>query len=73
MEADGKLLRRRRLALGLSLGAVQNEIGVDPSNLSKLERGHIGAHPATLKSLADFYGLSMEQVALDLQDAGSAA
>lgn len=73
MKADGNLLRRRRLELGLSLGAVADRTGVDASNLSKLERGHIGAHPGTLKTLADLYGLSMKQVAIELRDSGVAA
>lgn len=73
MKADGKLLRRRRLELGFSLRAVSDRTGLDPSNLSKLERGCIGAHPGTLKTLADLYSLSMEQVLPELHDTDAAA
>lgn len=72
MKADGKLLRRRRLELGLSLRVVYSKTGLDPSNLSKLERGFFGAHPSTLKVLADFYGLPMTEVVVELQEADAA-
>lgn len=41
METFGELFKARRAALGLSLRAFCSKHGIDPSNLSKLERGRL--------------------------------
>jgi len=50
----------------MSLEDVMRETGIDKSNLSKLERGVIGAHLGTVRKLAAALDLSMDQLVPEL-------
>ena len=61
----GPQLRRLRLARKLSLAAVARAAGISVAFLSAIERGQMSASVATLRRLANFYGVNI----LSLYDA----
>lgn len=66
MELVGTTLRRRRFELGLTLEQVAERAGVDFSNLSKMERGLLGAHVGTAHKLATALDLPMNEIVASL-------
>lgn len=56
LNQDQQRLKRKRIALGLSLTDVRDISGVAISSLSELENGNASARPATLARLAAAYG-----------------
>jgi transcriptional regulator with XRE-family HTH domain len=73
-ETFGEFLRARRLRAGLGLRAFAEAAGMQPSNLSNVERGRIPPpqDKATLEGLAELLGMSDEERArlFDLAVAG---
>lgn len=55
-------IRALRKARGLTLKEVADEIGTDPGNLSRIERGVQPPGIALAKSLASFYCITLEHV-----------
>ena len=53
--ADSYLMPQVRRARGLSLAAVAEKVGTDPSNLAKVERGEQIPKRALARRLFDFY------------------
>jgi transcriptional regulator with XRE-family HTH domain len=66
MKVHGDALRIRRMELGMSLEDVMRKTDIDRSNLSKLERGVIGAHLRTVRKLAVALDLPMDQIVPEL-------
>jgi transcriptional regulator with XRE-family HTH domain len=56
-------LRRARLLAGLSLLEVSHRTGIDPSQLSRIERGSAGLTTERLGRLAPVLELSTEDIA----------
>ncbi|MFF5293018.1 helix-turn-helix domain-containing protein [Paractinoplanes globisporus] len=54
------LLRSLREAQGRSLRAVADEVGIAPSQLSRLERGERSHTSLVGRRLAEYYGISLE-------------
>jgi len=60
--AVGRLLRRLRTERGQSLRGAARDLGVDPSYLSKVERGHKPL-PETLKwAASDYYNADPDEL-----------
>lgn len=59
-----ELLRELREERGASLRAAAKDLGVDPSYLSRLERGEKPPSPQLLRKAADYYEVSPEALAL---------
>lgn len=55
----GQRLLELRESRGLARLKVAEDIGYDQSNLSKVEKGTYTASPELLKTLADYYGVSV--------------
>jgi len=55
----GAEVRRSRVDAGLSMRAVGEAAGVDPSHLSPIERGQREASFATLAAVSDVLGLDL--------------
>lgn len=55
-------LRRVRLQRGLSIKEVADGAGVDVGNLSRLERGQLGASKQTAEQLARYYGHAVTEM-----------
>ena len=66
MELNGTRLRNRRFELGLTLEELAKRAEMDFSNLSRLELGKHGAHPATARKLAVAYDLPMDEFVVSL-------
>jgi transcriptional regulator with XRE-family HTH domain len=59
-----ELLRDLRETRGASLRAAARDLGVDPSYLSRLERGEKPASPGVLERAARYYQVEQEELAL---------
>ena len=59
-----ELLRELREERGASLRAAAKDLGVDPSYLSRLERGAKPASPQLLRKAAQYYEVPEEELAL---------
>ncbi len=59
-----ELLRELREERGSSLRAAAKDLGVDPSYLSRLERGEKAASPQLLRKAASYYEVPEEELAL---------
>lgn len=55
-------LRRVRLERGWSLTKVCQLTGIDPTNLSRIERGHIYPYPGWRRRISVAFGLPEEQL-----------
>jgi len=55
----GKRILELRESRGLPRLKVAEDINYDQSNLSKLEKGERSASPELLKTIADYYGVSV--------------
>ena len=61
----GEKLRALRLREGLTVRQLGERLGVDHSHITKIERGeNIPSLPLALK-IADFFGLSLDQLVRD--------
>lgn len=68
MEANGRLIRRKRAELGHGLNRFAALIGLSGAALSRIENGHRNPRPETLKKITDALGCQITDVA---SDAGS--
>jgi transcriptional regulator with XRE-family HTH domain len=59
-----ELLRELREERGSSLRTAAKDLGVDPSYLSRLERGEKAASPQMLRKAASYYEVPEEELAL---------
>lgn len=67
MDTDGSaasLLRRLRREQGRSLRTTSTDLGLAPSQLSRIETGQRRMSPGTSRKLADYYGISPELIEL---------
>jgi transcriptional regulator with XRE-family HTH domain len=67
-ENAGDLLRSLRRQQGRSLRTAAADIGVAPSQLSRLERGERGLGPDVSERIALYYGVPAEVIALSHGD-----
>ena len=63
-ESAASLLRELRRRQGDTLRSAASEIGVAPSQLSRMERGERAIGESTAKRLADFYNVPAEIIEL---------
>lgn len=68
MKPDGALIRRRRIEGGHGLAELAREVGIDKSQLSKVERGIEGMSPRNLKKLSDKLNVPMHELAPELAE-----
>ncbi|MFE3202129.1 helix-turn-helix domain-containing protein [Embleya sp. NPDC059237] len=59
MTPNGTKIKALRTARGMTLRDLAAATGLDNGNLSRIERGTRGVRPATLATLADFYGTTI--------------
>jgi transcriptional regulator with XRE-family HTH domain len=62
-------LRRIRKARGLSLTQVTVKTGIDPSSLSRIERGIIPSGPGWRRRIAEAFELPEEELFMEVEDA----
>lgn len=67
-ESAASILRTLRREQGRSLRTAAADIGVAPSQLSRLERGQRGLAPEMSEKLSDYYGVSAEVISLSQGD-----
>jgi len=72
MDLHGTRIRNRRFELGLTLEQVAERAEMDFSNLSKMERGKMGAHVGTIHKLATVLDLPVSEIAAGLAAAKAA-
>lgn len=60
---NGESIRTRRIARGFGLNEFARACGIDPGNLSRIERGQSGARMATLRRIAQELGVSISEIA----------
>ena len=60
---NGEAIKKLRIARGLGLNEFARECGIDPGNLSRIERGISGAHMATLRRIAEALGVPLAEIA----------
>ena len=65
-ETLGERLRRLRLSRGLTLRWVEKESGVKNSTIVFLEHNRSDPRAATVKALADVYGMTMDELYLGI-------
>lgn len=58
----GAALRRLRQLRGLTLADMAYTVGLDPANLSRLERGKQGYSPIVLEKVAHFLGMRLSEL-----------
>ena len=68
----GQRLRALRQRRGLSLTLAASQAGISRSALSLIERTSQGASPATIRALAEIYGLTVSDLTASLADTGPA-
>ena len=64
MEIDTKPLERERIKRGWSKARLAKHLKLDPSVIGRVERGENRA-PDTVKRIADFLGVPMEEIVID--------
>lgn len=70
MNLHGPTIRARRLALGMTLKDVTAATGIDDSNLSKIERGHLpGATHKRAVALATCLELPLDVISPEFDEA----
>ncbi len=62
MLSPGAQVRRRRLERGLSLQKLASDLGISASTLSTFERTSKGASVKLLRTLADYFGITITQL-----------
>ena len=62
MRNYGEILKEHRKASGKSLLEVEKETGISNQNLSRWERGEVIPSIAFCEILADFYGLTLDEL-----------
>lgn len=60
----GEAIRKLRIELGLGLNEFAQRCGIDPGNLSRIERGQAGARMATLRRIAQALGVQISEIAV---------
>jgi transcriptional regulator with XRE-family HTH domain len=60
---NGEFIRTRRIERGYGLNEFARACGIDPGNLSRIERGQSGARMATLRRIAQELGVSISEIA----------
>jgi transcriptional regulator with XRE-family HTH domain len=66
MDLVGTRIRNRRFELGLTLEQVAERAEMDFSNLSKMERGLLGAHVGTVHKLATVLDIPVNEIVASL-------
>lgn len=66
MDLVGTRIRNRRFELGLTLEQVAERAEMDFSNLSKMERGLLGAHVGTVHKLATALDIPVNEIVASL-------
>ncbi len=61
---NGAAIRAKRLEQGLGLKEFARASGVDPGNLSRIERGMSSAHMATLRRIAAALDLTVADISV---------
>lgn len=68
----GKIIRKARLDAGLTMKEVEAKTGIISSNQSKIELGENNSPGfITISKLADYYGLSLDGIALAMKNQAS--
>lgn len=62
MKNLGEVLREHRLASGKTLIDVEKATGISNANLSRWERGEVVPSILFCEQLADFYGISIDEL-----------
>lgn len=60
---NGESIKAKRIERGFGLNEFARACGIDPGNLSRIERGQAGAHMATLRRIARELGVSISEIA----------
>lgn len=63
---DGSLIRLTRIKRGLSLSQAAEQIGMDKSNLAKIERNEIGISDRVVHRVSTVLELDVEDIAPEL-------
>ena len=66
--ADGRLIRVTRIKRGLSLAQAAERIGMNKSNLAKIERGEQGVTDRVLREISITLDLDVERIAPELAE-----
>lgn len=59
----GAAIKKLRLTRGFGLNEFARRCGIDPGNLSRIERGVSGAHMATLRRIAEALDVPLAEIA----------
>lgn len=59
----GEVIREKRLAEGYGLNEFARNCGIDPGNLSRIERGAAGARMSTLRRIAEALHVTVRDIA----------
>ena len=70
-KALGNKIKDKRLKLGLTQEKVAEELGIDDSFYSRVERGERILSVETLVKISDFYDLSLDYLLLDSTQGGT--
>ncbi len=62
MKNYGEILKEHRLAYGKSLLDIEKATGISNQNLSRWERGEVIPSIAFCEILADYYGISVDEL-----------
>lgn len=62
MKNYGDILKEHRMARGLTLKAIEKATGINNGNLSRWERGEVIPSIAFCEILADFYGITLDEL-----------
>ena len=62
MKNYGEILKEHRLLMGKTLMDVERETGISNSNLSRWEQGKVLPSVAFCEMLADYYGISLDEL-----------
>lgn len=62
MKNYGEILKEHRLAQGVTLKDVENATGISNQNLSRWERGEVLPNIDFCVQLADFYGVTLDEL-----------
>jgi len=59
LHAFGEHLRATREGMGIAQAALAESIGMEPTNLAKIERGKVNVTADTMRRIADGLGLEL--------------
>ncbi len=63
----GAVVRRRRKALGMNLAMLAEQIGSDPGNLSRIERGQQDYTPSWLEAVATALNTTVSEIVAEAE------